>query len=73
MLDLTAKESKDKDGSFQIRVTKAGIFLTAHSPKGSGKAIDIMEINNKLYSMRLADTDMGLVEKIVKKGAGDPQ
>jgi len=73
MVDLSAKESKNKDGSFKIRVTKSGIYLTSYPSKGSGKAIDIMEINNKLYSMRLTETDMGLVEKIVKKSSGEPQ
>jgi predicted RNA-binding protein Jag len=72
MPELTPQEPKDIDGSFKIRVTKSGIFLTSNPPKGTGKPVDIMELNNKLYSMRLTDMDMGKVEKVVKKASGKP-
>jgi len=70
---IVLEEKKDVDASFKIRVTKSGIWLTVIPPKGKGTGIDVNQINNKLYSMRISNADISLIEKAVKKQSGKPQ
>ena len=69
---ITVQEKKDADGSFRVRVTKTGIWLTVNPPRGKGKAAELEEVNNRLYSMRIINTDESLVEKEVRDGTGVP-
>ncbi len=69
---LTVKEPKDLDSQFIIRVTKSGIWLIVTPPKGKGKKVDLMEVSNKLYSMRISNPDVHLVEKAVNNPTGEP-
>ena len=70
--EITFAEPKDVDASFKVRVTRSGIWLTVTPPKGKGAPLDINQINNKLYSMRITNVDMGAIEKAMKKGGGKP-
>lgn len=69
---IVPREDKHRDGRFRVRVTKSGVFLKVEPPRGNGNPVDLMDVNNKLYSMKLTDVDMGLVEKTVKKQSGEP-
>ncbi len=69
---LTVKEPENLDSQFKIRVTKSGIWLIVTPPKGKGKKIDLMEVSNKLYSMRISNPDNHLIEKTVNNPTGEP-
>ena len=69
---VTIEQKKDMDSTCQIRVTKSGIWLTVTPPKGRGQKLDVNEVNTKLYSMRLTNADMAMVDKEVKKASGKP-
>ncbi len=70
--ELNVKDSKHQNSTYKIRVTKTGIWLTVTPPKGKGKKADMMEISNKLYSMRISNPDTQLIEKAVNSPTGDP-
>ncbi len=70
--EISLEEKKHADGSFRVRVTKDGIFLTVNPPKGQGKPVDLMDVSNKLYSMRITNVDSPRIEKIVNKASGKP-
>lgn len=60
------------DGKLTIRVTKSGIWLIVTKPIGGGKEVDVAEINNKLYSMRIGNADAKKIEKEVRHASGKP-
>ncbi|HOJ28511.1 MAG TPA: FapA family protein [Spirochaetota bacterium] len=71
--DLRIKDvPKDVDGSAKIRVTKTGIWLTITPPKGNGRRVDLSDISNKIYALRIQNADMTKVEKEVRKPSGKP-
>lgn len=83
MLDakLSKKAGKDikldmlhesPDGSFKVRVTKSGIWLTVKPAKKKGTPVQLTEVTNKIHMMRITSADMGLVEKEVKKQTAEP-
>lgn len=65
-------EKKDADSTFKIRVQKSGVMLTVIPPRGKGKKLDLDEVNNKLYSMRITTADMNIIEKEINKPSGEP-
>ncbi len=67
---IKIQEKQDVDSEFKVRVTKSGIWLTVEPPKGKGKKLDVNEINNKLYSMRITKFDQKAVEKEANKSSG---
>jgi uncharacterized protein (DUF342 family) len=69
---ISMEQKKDGDASYKIRVTKTGIWLTVIPGKGRGQKLDINDVNSKIYSMRMTNADMGLVDKEVKKASGKP-
>ncbi len=69
---VTAEEPKNLDGSFVIRVTRSGIWLTVNPPKGTGKKVDLTDVTNKLYSMRISNPNQAALEKAVKEPTGEP-
>ncbi len=69
---LTRIDSDNIDGAFRIRTTRTGIMLTVTPGKGNGKKPDLMEVNNKLFSMRITSVDASKIESIVKKQSGEP-
>jgi uncharacterized protein (DUF342 family) len=70
-VDLSSKViGKNVDGSFTIRVTKSGIWLTVKSPKGRGKQIDMPDVSNKLLSLRIENADPKKIEREVTKQSG---
>lgn len=60
------------DGSFTVRVTKSGIWLTVTPPKGKGRPVTIDDVNNKLYSMKITPSDFAKVQREVEKPSGKP-
>lgn len=70
--ELSTKEAKHLDSTYKIRVTKTGIWLIITPPKGKGKKADLMDISNKLYSMRISNPDVHLIEKTVNNPTGEP-
>ena len=70
--EISAIESKHADSTFQLRMTRNGLFLTISPPRGKGKSLQADEINNKLFSMRINDADTSKIEKEVKKATGKP-
>jgi len=72
-VDLRVKDvPKNIDGSAKIRVTKTGIWLTITPPKGNGRRVDLSDISNKIYALRIQNADMAKVEKEVRKPSGEP-
>ncbi|MCU0846943.1 MAG: FapA family protein [Spirochaetes bacterium] len=65
-------DRKNADGSFKIRVTKTGIWLTVNPPLGKGRPADLMNINSKLMSMKITPSDPGMIQKELKKASGKP-
>lgn len=63
---------KDVDGTFKIRVTKRGIFLTVTKPKGKGRRISLQEVQNALYEKQIVNVDPKLIQSIVEKASGEP-
>ena len=70
--ELSFKEKKHADGTFKIRVTKSGVLLTVTPSKGRGKKVNINEIHNKLYSLKINDANVTLAEKEVNRASGKP-
>ncbi len=71
MPELQIEAAKNVDGSFKVRVTKSGIWYIQTPPKGTGKPVDINDVNNKLYSMRISNADISALEKAIAKGASE--
>lgn len=65
-------EKKDIDSTFKIRVTKSGVWLIVTPAKGKGRKINLGEVNNKLFSMRINDAELPKVESEVDKPSGKP-
>ncbi len=64
-------ESRDVDGSFKIRVTKSGIWLTVNPQKGAGAKVKTSSVEMKCREMRIGQFDMKVIEKAVKKSNGE--
>jgi hypothetical protein len=47
-------------------------MLTIVPSKGRGRGIELTDITNKLYSMRITTADMPVIEKELKKPSGQP-
>lgn len=62
----------DVDGSFTVRVTKNGIWLTVTPSRGKGHPVTLEDVNNKLYSMKIMPDDPARIEKEVGKATGKP-
>lgn len=65
-------QKKHIDGAFKVRVTKSGIWLKVEPPRGKGKRVALVDVNNKLYSMRITNFEAAIVEKEVVKQSGKP-
>jgi len=68
---ITAIEKKDIDGSFKVRVAKTGIWLTVTPVKGKGKKVDLMDVNNKIYTLKIDNVDTVKIDKEVNKPSGE--
>jgi uncharacterized protein (DUF342 family) len=66
-----ASMKANADGSFRVRVTKSGIWLTVFPAKGNGLKVTPDEVKNKLYSLKI-DADESKIVKEVEKAAGKP-
>ncbi len=62
----------DVDGTFRVRVSKSGIYLTVIPAKGNGNSVTLDEVNNKFYSMKITPSEPAKVEKEVVKPSGKP-
>lgn len=65
-------KKKDEDGNFKVRVTRSGVMVTVNPPRGKGKKADLNDITNKLYSMRITNPDMKVLQKEADKPSGSP-
>ncbi len=70
--EINLEQKQHADGSFRVKVTRSGIFLTVTPPSGEGKPADLMDVSNKLYSMRITNVEAPKLEKIVNKASGKP-
>ena len=68
---ITIEKKKDVDGSFKLRVTRSGMWLTVVPALGKGNPVDILQVNNKLFSMRINNADNAKIEKELKKPSGE--
>ncbi|MFW5808608.1 MAG: DUF342 domain-containing protein, partial [Spirochaetota bacterium] len=59
-------------GTFRVRPTKSGIWLTVFKPRGDGKAVQIPEVAGRLDQMRITDYNQDLVKKEVSKPSEKP-
>jgi uncharacterized protein (DUF342 family) len=69
---IVLEEDKNANGTFSVRVTKSGIWLTVKPPRGNGLPVDVNQINNKLYSMRITSADAATIDKESKKPSNNP-
>ncbi|MFC1671136.1 FapA family protein [Spirochaetota bacterium] len=69
---VTMGDQKNVDGSFKVRVTKSGIWLTIIPRVGRGKNVQSIDVNNKLYSMKITEPNNAKVDKEVKSPSGKP-
>ncbi len=60
------------DGKLKIRITKSGMWLTVTGPSGGGRPVEVADINNKLYGMRINGANIKKIEKEVKHPSGKP-
>ncbi|MBP7604628.1 MAG: Jag N-terminal domain-containing protein, partial [Spirochaetes bacterium] len=61
--DLSIRDVvKYADGTYKIRVTKTGIYLTVNPPTGGGQPVSLNDVNNRLFAMRISNADMKKVE-----------
>ena len=58
------------DGTFKVRVTKSGVWITVMPPSGGGSPVDINDINTRLYALRISGTNAKRIEKEVKSPSG---
>ena len=70
MPGVSLDEKKDADGTYRIRVTKTGVWLTVKPPRGSGSKVAVESVENRCYEMRLGSFDSAVIAKAVKKGDG---
>lgn len=71
--DLEIKDvNRYRDGSFKIRVTKSGVWLTVTAPTGGGQPVNVNDINNRIYALRIADPNVKKIEKEAKSPSGKP-
>lgn len=63
---------KDVDGSFSIRITKKGIFLTVFPPVGKGVPVSVEDVTKELFDRKIMDVNMNAVEEAVNKASGEP-
>jgi hypothetical protein len=66
------REPVHVDGKFSLRVTKSGVLLTIHPPKGDGRPVVLAEITAKASSLRISNADLRIVDKEVKNPTGKP-
>ncbi len=69
---IVVEKKKDGNGEFRVRVTKSGIWLTVTPPLGRGTPVQINDINNKLFTLKISNADTGDIEKALKKASGKP-
>jgi uncharacterized protein (DUF342 family) len=69
---ISIREKKDADGTFRIRPTRSGIWLTVTPALGHGRKVTLDEVNNKLYAMKITPSDPAKVEKEVARASGKP-
>lgn len=64
-------ESREADGSFIIRVSKTGIWLSVNGPKGAGAKVQTSSVEMKCREMRISQFDVKAIEKAIKKANGE--
>jgi len=69
---INIETKQNINSTFKIRITKSGIWFILTPPKGKGHKVELDEVNNKLYSMRITNSDSSIVEKEVLKSSGKP-
>ncbi len=67
---LKASTDRDFNGSFKIRTTKTGVWLSVTAPSG-GKKVAADEVENACYSMRLDAFDTKAVRDAVAAATGE--
>lgn len=72
-VDLKVQDvARNVDGSAKIRITKTGIWLTVTPPKGGGRRVDLSDVSNRIYSLRIQNADLAKMEKEIKHPSGRP-
>ena len=70
--DKSSREESSVDGSFKVRVTKTGIWLTVTPPKKNGRKIELNEVVSQIISLRINNVDNAKVEKAIRNASGKP-
>ena len=70
-LDYSAV-NRNEQGSFKIRTTKTGVWLTVNKPKGDGRPVVISDVLLKIDSTRIRNFNADIVKKEVKEATGNP-
>ncbi len=68
--DFSAPSDRDYNGSFKIRTTKTGVWLTVKSGSG-GKRVTYEEVETSCFAMRLDSFDKNSVKKAVESANGE--
>lgn len=69
---VNLSDRKDGDGSFKVRTTKTGIWLTVKSPLGKGSSVTQEMVENRCIELRIGNYNKNEVIKAVKKANGKP-
>ncbi len=69
---VNLSDRKDADGSFSVRVTKTGVWLTVNPPRGSGARVSPEMVENKCIELRIINYNRPDAGKAVKKANGKP-
>ena len=69
---VNLSDKKDGDGSFKVRITKTGIWLTVKAPEGRGLPVNLEMVENRCAELRIGNYNGSEVTKAVKKASGKP-
>jgi hypothetical protein len=70
--EKSVREEFSVDGTFKVRVTKTGIWLTVTPAKKNGKKVELSEVVGQIISLIIKNADIAKVEKAVKNASGKP-
>lgn len=72
-IELTPRAlDRDADGTFTVRVTKSGVWLTVTPSRGSGKSVALPDVHHKLMTLHIENADLKKAEREVSKQSGKP-
>jgi len=66
------KISENENGTFKLRITKSGIWLSVYPPKGNGAQVKLTDVETKINMLRITNADKVKMQAEVKNQKGVP-